>query len=48
MGYACLFIFVILIDEMFLYEPYVNDDDDTDTTAPMLMMMMILILQPLC
>ena len=34
MGYAYLFIFIILIHEMFLYEPYVNDDDVTDTTAP--------------
>ena len=34
MGYAYLFIFIILVHEMFLYESYVNDDDDSKT-APM-------------
>ena len=30
-----LFIFIILVHKMFLYESYVNVDGDSDTTAPM-------------
>ena len=33
MGYAYLFVFIILVHEMFLYESYVNDDDDSKTAA---------------
>ena len=33
MGYAYLFVFIILVHEMFLYESYVNDDDDSETSA---------------
>ena len=36
MSYAYLFIFIILVHEMFIiYEPYGNDDDDTNTTTHM-------------